>query len=410
MKINGTPLHPGQQRVVDMIKGPAKYCTVLAPRQTGKSYISQQIALYWAINNKDARVFWTSPTYQQAQRPFEEIYDGIYKSGILKSANKSEMRLTFLNGSTIQFKSVERPENLRGFTATHLICDEFAYYNDDVWNQVLKPIVLVKGQKCCFVSTPRGHNLFKTMYDLGQSAEHPEYASCRMDYHENPFVDMNEIEEARRTLPEHIYAAEYEASFVESGHTVFSNLEACQVNRWPQPQGRVYIGVDLGRQNDWTVATVVDQQGNVLEVYRDNQKDWSYMIANIVKLAKKYDAHVLVEANSIGDVVAETIKKEWPKTEAFNTTSSSKQRIIEALIIAFNTEAIKIPSKELFEPLQFELGIFEYKYSRSSRSIQYEAPAPFHDDCVMSLAIAWEAREKMKASGQYVYSTGSRRY
>ena len=410
MKIKGTGLHPGQQRVVDMVKGPAKYCTVLAPRQTGKSYISQQVALYWAINNPDARIFWTSPTYQQAQRPFEEIYDGIFKSGILKAANKSEMRLTFVNGSTIQFKSVEVPKNLRGFTATHMICDEAAYYPEDVWNQVLKPIVLVKGLKVCFVSTPRGVNWYKTMYDLGQSEEHPDYASCRMYYEENPFVDMEEIQEAKRTLPEHIFATEYEASFVESGQTVFSNIEACETNRWPQPQGRRYIGVDLGRQNDWTVATVVDEQGQVLEIYRDNQKDWSYMINNIVKLAQKHNAHVLVEANSIGDVVGETIKKQWPKTETFNTTSSSKQRIIESLIIAFNKQEIVIPSKELFEPLQFELGIFEYKYSRSNRTIQYEAPSPWHDDCVMSLAIAWEAREKMKASGQYVYSTNSKRY
>lgn len=410
MTIEGADIHPGQQRVVDMILGPAKYVTCVAPRQTGKSFISQQVALYWALNTKEARVFWIAPTYQQASKPFEEIYDGIYRAGVLKAANKSELRLTFNNGSTIQFKSIEIARNLRGFTATHMICDEAAYYPEDVWNQVLKPILLVKGQKCLFVSTPRGVNWFKTMYDLGQSDEYKDYDSCRMHYEENPFVDLNEIEEAKKTLPDHIYQAEYEGSFVESGQTVFTNLEKCTFTKWPGGNGRIYMGVDLGRQNDWSVATVVDDAGKVLEIYRDNQKDWSYMIKNMVDLAKKWNAQVLVEANSIGDVVAESIKREWPKTETFNTTSQSKQRIIEALIIAFNKEEIAIPSKELFEPLQFELEIFEYKYSRASRTIQYQSPAPWHDDCVMSLAIAWEARQKMKTSGQYIYSTNQKRY
>ena len=410
MKIEGSDLHEGQQQVVEMILGDAQCNVCIAPRQTGKSYLSQQVVLYWAINHPKANVFWIAPTYQQCMRPFEEIYDGIFLSGALKSANKSELRLTFQNGSVIHFKSIERAANLRGFTATHMLCDEAAYYPENVWAEVLRPITLVHKAKTLFVSTPRGHNWLKTMYDMGQSSEHPNYASCRMHYHQNPFIDLAEIEEARATLPEHIYAAEYEGSFVESGQTVFSNLKACSFERWPSSSGRNYMGVDLGRRADWTVATVVDSDGKVLEIYRDNKKDWAAMIGEIVKLAKKWNAHVLVESNSIGDVVEESIRREWPKTEGFATTSQSKQKIIEALIVAFNTESIRIPSKELFEPLLFELEIFEYQYSRASRSVQYQSPAPFHDDCVMSLAIAWEARERMKASGQYVYPSSSRRY
>ena len=410
MKIQGIDLHPGQQAVVEAIKGPAQYVTVLSPRQCGKSTIGNQVLLYWAINNKNARVFATAPTYAQCQKPFDEIYDGIYKSGILKSANKSELKLTFHNGSTITFKSIERPDNIRGFVATHLYCDEAAYYPDTVWPQILRPITMVNKAPCLFVSTPRSNNWFKNMYDMGLSDEHPQYASVRMKYEQNPFVDLNEIQEAKRTLPEHIFKAEYEGSFVDSGSTVFTNIEQCTFDRYPSRQGRVYLSVDLGRQNDWTVATAIDDAGNVLEIYRDNQKEWDTMIQNIVDMARKWDAQVLVEANSIGDVVLGQIKKQWPKTEGFNTTSQSKQQIIEALIVAFNRGDIGIPSKELFGPLQFELEIFEYKYSTQSRSVQYQAPSSFHDDCVMSLAIGWYAREKMKTSGQYVYSSSNRRY
>jgi hypothetical protein len=132
------------------------------------------------------------------------------------------------------------------------------------------------------------------------------------------------------------------------------------------------------------------------------------MIDQIIKLAKKWQAQVLVEANSIGDVVFEQIRKQWPKTEAFNTTAVSKQQIIESLIVDFNTEQIQIPSRDLFGPLRFELEIFQYHYSPTARTVRYEAPSPHHDDCVMSLAIANRARQQMKTSGQYTIGSVKR--
>lgn len=402
MIIEGSDLHPGQSRVVDAILGPAKYVTCVAPRQTGKSFVAQQIILYWALTFPGAKIFWIAPTYAQARKPFDELYEGIAAAGVIKSANRSNFELKFKNGSVVYFKSVERPDNIRGFTADFMICDESAYYGEDAWTSVLKPIMLVKGKKVLFISTPRGKNWFYNMYQYGLSAEYPDYATIRMHYHENPFVDQAEIEEAKRTLPEHIYQAEYEGSFVDSGQTVFTNLDQCTFHKWPKQSGRVYMGVDLGRQGDFTVATVMDDAGRVLEIYRDNQKEWHTMIDNIVKLAKKWQAQVLVEANSIGDVVYEQIKRQWPKTEPFNTTSSSKQQIIESLIVAFNKQEIQIPSRELFGALRFELEVFEYKYSPTARTVQYTAPNGLHDDTVMSLAIAWRAKEQMKTSGQYV--------
>ena len=290
-----------------------------------------------------------------------------------------------------------------------MICDEAAYYTEEVWASVLKPITLVHGKKVLFISTPRGNNWFKSMYDLGQLEDHPDYEACRMSYEQNPFIDQEEIKEARRTLPEHIFKAEYEGSFVDSGSTVFTNLEDNTFSQWPKSGSKFYCGIDLGRQGDYTVATVVNDLGQVVEIYRDNQKEWSTMIQNILNLLKKWNAKALVEANGIGDVVFDQIKREWKDTEPFMTTNTSKQQIIEGLIVSFNKGEIKIPSKELFAPLLFELSIFEYTYSPKSRAVQYGHPTGFNDDTVMSLAIAWKARESMKHTGTYV-TAGKRLY
>jgi phage FluMu gp28-like protein len=402
MIIKGPDLHAGQLKVVDLIKSKKKYIIVCAGRQNGKSFLAQSVMLNWAINTPGSTILCAAPTYSQVKRPLEEIADGLQGSGIIKSVNRSGFEIRFINGSKIIFRSVERPDNLRGLTIDYAVLDEFAYMPDSVWNKVIKPTLLVKGKQVLFISTPRGRNGFYDLFQLGQNPDNPLYASIKMSYEENPFVDMKEIEEAKKTLPEHIFAAEYLAEFTDSGQTVFTNIEACEFNEWPRVEGQVYAGLDLGRANDWTVLTIMDHSGKVLEIYRDNKQDWSYMINRVLEIVKKWKARLMVEVNGLGDVVFEQLKKQYQNTLPFVTSSKSKQDIIEALIVDFNTQAIQIPSRALFAPLQFELEIFTYTYSPRARSIQYTAPPGQHDDTVMSLAIANECRRKQSNYGNYV--------
>jgi hypothetical protein len=401
MEILGAELHKGQERIVEHVKAGTKYIVVNASRQVGKSFLATQLICYWAINNPGAVILVVAPVYSQLKRPFEELIDGLQGSKIIKDANKSEFIIRFTNKSKVIFKSAERPDSMRGLTADFCIMDEAAYMSESVWSAVVKPILLVKGKQVLFISTPRGKNWFHDLYNLGQSLDHPDYVSATMNYEENPFVNKKEIEEARTTLPEHIFNAEYLAYFEDSGNTVFNNLDACEFSTWPRVNGRVFAGLDLGRANDYTVLTVIDESGQVLEIYRDNQKDWSTMIARVLEIVKKWNAQLLVESNSIGDVIVEQIKKTWRNTQPFATTSQSKQMIIENLIMDFNAQKVKIPSNKLFTHLRFELDVFSYNYSPKARTIQYSAPNGLHDDCVMSLAIANQCRKVQQNRGSY---------
>jgi PBSX family phage terminase large subunit len=401
MQIIGSPLHKGQQRIIDLVKANHKYIVVNAGRQNGKSFLATQLILHWALNNEGAVILVVAPVYAQLKRPFEELIDGLHGSKVIKDANKSEFIIRFANKSKVIFKSAERPDSMRGLTADFCIMDEAAYMNESVWSAVVKPILLVKGKQVLFISTPRGRNWFYDIYNLGQSDDHTDYVSATMNYNENPFVDLKEIEEAKLTLPEHIFNAEYLAQFEDSGDTVFSNLDACTYTNWPRAQGKIYAGLDLGRANDYTVLTVIDETGKVLEIYRDNKKDWATMLTHVLEIVQRWNAYLMVESNSIGDVIIEQLKKQWRNTVPFTTTSQSKQMIIENLIMDFNAERIKIPSNTLFPHLRFELDVFSYTYSSKSRSVHYSAPFGLHDDCVMSLAIANHHRKSNSSRGSY---------
>ena len=152
-----------------------------------------------------------------------------------------------------------------------------------------------------------------------------------------------------------MFQQEYLAKFIDSGGEVFSSLDKNLFARYTTPQGKVYCGIDLGKQEDFTVATFMDSAGKVVDIYRANNKEWTTMTNEILVLIKKYSATVMVEVNSIGDVIYEQIKRQWQDTHPFVTTSKSKNEMIEGLILDINETTVTIPDSELFPWLLSEV-------------------------------------------------------
>jgi hypothetical protein len=199
-----------------------------------------------------------------------------------------------------------------------------------------------------------------------------------------------------------VFKQEYLAEFIDSGGEVFTNLDKNQYEGdWQKPTGKVYCGIDLAKQEDWTVATFMDANGTVVDIYRANQKEWSQMVRELVDRIRKWNATAMVEVNSIGDVIFEQLKKQWSDTHPFVTSSSSKNEIIEGLILDMNEVQVMLPPKQLFPTLIHELEIFTYEYNPKTRSIRYGHPQGMHDDCVMSLAITNYCRKTKKTLGTY---------
>jgi PBSX family phage terminase large subunit len=394
--------HRGQKEFIDLVLNTdAKYYTLVSSRQAGKTMLGMNLLLYFAINDARSKVAWISPTYMQVRKVMEELHNAIADSKIAKKVNYSTYEIHLQNGSVIYFRSADNYDALRGYTFDYMCADEASYLKEQGWKSAIQPTVLIRGKKVILMSTPRGRDFFYEMYQLGQSDEHPNYRSFKMTYKGNPFVDMSEIEAAKKTLPDQIFRAEYEGEFIEGESQVFENYSQCMVNHWPKPKGRVFVGCDLGRESDYTCAVFIDEAGQVIEIYRDNQKDWSYMINQIVERARKYDAYIMVEKNSMGTVVVENMQKIYNKVEPFITSNKSKQEIVEGLILDFHEQNVTIPSSTLYPELSNELDVFEMKYSPKSRSVVYAAREPFHDDLILALCIS-NYNRKQNQSGQYV--------
>ena len=400
----GLNLHKGQRKILNHIltHQECKYITIKTSRQWGKSLFAMQLVLNHAINESKVSIAWFSPYIAQCKKVMKQIYEAIEKSKIIKNYNQTDRIIELNNGSKIQFFGVDNEDAIRGNTFDYCVCDEAAYYPRDVFEFVIRPTLLVKGKKCYIISTPRGkHNWFYKYY----SQDNKSYTSIEGNYLENKYIDIEEIEAARQLLPDHIFRQEYLGEFLDSEFQVFQNIEKCAIlNNWAKHSSFNYAGLDLGRKNDYTVLTILNDKGEVVEIYRSNNKTWNILINDVVTILRKYNAHCVVDATGVGDAVFEQLNNVYKNVYPFIITGlgkESKQTLIEKLIISLQNNKLILPTKELYQPLHDEMSAFECVYTPTSRSIKYQAMNGFHDDIVLSLALANISLEKKINTGVY---------
>lgn len=389
--------HQNQIKIHQAINNtPCKYFTLDIGRQFGKSMLAQNQAVDFMINQGWSGA-WVSPTYKQAKKVSDELdanFEGLFQY------NKSELTMKTPNGGQMQFFSSERYDNIRGFTFDFLIIDEAAHQAEEAWTEVLRATVLVKGKKVLFVSTPKGKNWFHTMYQLGKTDDN--YTSFKFSSYDNPLIDPKEIDAARQTLPEHIFRQEYLAEFLDNGSGVFINIDEC-IGKG-KPTSNYFAGIDLGRADDYTVLTIVNDNNEEVYCERWRHMEWSAIIGNIVEQLNKFKPYTKVEANQAQDAIYEQIRDKinYPKSRVlpFVTTSKNKQPIIEDLIVQFEQKSLKFIGHEWQKS---ELESFTYEYNLKTRAIKYSAPTGLHDDYVMSRAICNHAFNTMKSSGKYTF-------
>lgn len=410
----GATLTPAQQKIADrVVNGSEKFYIINAGRQVGKSFLSVQLLLYFSINRPDSVNLYISMTYNQTLKLFNEMIRGIKDSGILKSYSKSTFEIELKNGSRIIFRSYQNPDNLRGYHVSGLaVLDEGAFCDDVFFPQVVIPMLSnFRQSKALIVSSPKGTNWFYEWYIKGTKKGrllNKNTISFKLTYLDNPFCDKAEIEALKTSMPDAIYRQEVLAEFVSNANSAFSNYKQCisqNIHNTPQYNERYYMGIDIGRQNDFTVATVMaGVSGEVVEILRLNQLTFQQITDEIVKLCKKWrPVAILQEVNGVGDPVFDMLQEKLGKErintlQPWTTTNQSKNNIVQALNIAFENREIIIPDNL---DLTDELDAFEVSYSLKNHAVTYGARVGHHDDMCMSLALVNHARRSQAQMGLY---------
>lgn len=363
----------------------ARFRVMACGRRWGKTLAACAEAIREAVRKQGAVVWWIAPTFAMANIGWRKMGE-LLPARLVANRSVSERFFELVNGARLWVKSADNPDSLRGEGLDLAIIDEAAFVNEDAWIAAVRPALADKLGRAVFISTPMGRNWFYRCFLQGQ-ADDPEWKSWTFRTADNPHIAQSEIEAAQRDMPERIFRQEFLAEFLEDAGAVFRKVsEAATACPVASGNGTV-IGVDWGKHDDFTVFTVLDRNGNMLALDRFNQIDYDVQVGRLKALAGLYKPRVIVaEQNAMGEPLVERLQRDGLPVRAFQTTNVSKTRVVEALALAFERGEIHIlPDRVLLNELQ----AFEMERLPGG-AVRYAAPSGLHDDCVISLALAWD--------------------
>jgi len=379
--------HEAQRTI---LQHPARYKVVACGRRFGKSTLARELLVVNALSGR--RWWWVAPTYKAAEDHWRSIKRTLRNfPGINVQESLKEIRTP--GGGYIGIRSTHNYEDLRGPGLHGVVMDEAAYIQRDAWIEVIQPMLLDAGDiaQALFLSTPNGRNWFWDLYRYAETAS-PIWAAFSFPTQANPRVSEQALAEIRSRTPDRVWREEYMAEFIEDESSVFRGVRdaaGVEVGERPEPGGHYVMGVDWGQSVDYTALVIMEvPRRRVVAIDRFNQVGWGLQYGRIKALYDTWKPQVIqAELNSMGGPNIEALQNMGLPVVAFNTNAQTKRPLIEQLALAIETNHISLLNDETL--LNELLG---YEVTRGSSGIpKYSAPAGFHDDLVIALALAYDA-------------------
>lgn len=402
MKINfNINLTKKQKEAYDIIH--SKECQFLIARwsrQCGKTVFSEIMLIEYLCKSNTFNAF-IAPTHNHNKKVFAELMRLLEGTGIIKKANASDLRIESVYGSILQFFSMESPTAIRGNTVSGiLVMDEASYFpmqlpsGEDPYYNVIFPIIKARKPKVLVISTPCGRQ--GMFYDLYLKAFNEEkgYYQLTATIYDDDLITDKEIEELKRGYPPLAFKQEFEVEFLDNALTVFPNFQNCFDGHFEN--GKCWIGIDpssVGEDN--TIVSVINQDNVVRQHKIDGSLDQKY--DKIARIINEYSpVATYIENNSIGEVMANEIRKKLRRKSnfyTFTTTNESKKQYISLLAVSIANNEVHF--EEDNKLLYSELSTFTFKLTKGG-NITYAAKDGYHDDTVTSLGICLQCQQDFK--------------
>jgi len=348
-KIDATPpdLHTGQIEVIKAIES-ERFVIVVAGRRWGKTTLSLVSALDQALKKK--KIWIIFPVYPQSLESWLNLKSLIRQlPEDYYEIREVEKRIVLKNGGSIQIKSANKPETLRGAGGINLIIfDEAAYQEKETWETV-RPILSDSLGKALFISTPNGINWFYELFETAKQRK--DWKIFHYTTAESPRVNMEELEQAKQELGSLVYAQEFLAEFTEVGHMFkrewfkyFDRIDG------EDPEyildGQIYKHSDLSifgcmdtalsikETADYsviiTVGSTTDGKLLVLDVFRD-RLEAPELLPKIELMINKYNMSWLgVEDSSFGLGIIQMARRQGLPIKNLKADKSKTARAVPA--------------------------------------------------------------------------------
>lgn len=391
-----------QQEVYDWLDDPfesGKIAVIKSVRQSGKTFLLQIELLKMVFSHRCTSIIF-EPTVPLARKVYKSISKALEGTNLIKSANAQLLEIEFVNGSEILFKSTEQLN--RGLVCTGLlILDELAYLDDDAVYSILPLRNAHNSPLICASSPFTMDGYYYEMYLQGLG-DNPNIKT--FDWSKNPeierFLTKEQKELYRQTMSKAKFTTEVLGEFLTSDGLLFQHLQECIKDVSLKEGDILYCGIDFGAgsDDDYTVLSVFNNQGEMVKMYRTNhlspmqQVDWLCGLLEELNQGHTIKS-ILCEQNSIGQVYIDAMKRKLPKGVTLTnwvTSNKSKQDLVTTFQISLENEMVSVLDSPI---LLNELKKYQAEINTKTKTITYNG-YKCNDDTVMATMLAYWAYKK----------------
>jgi len=221
-----------------------RFKIVAAGRRTGKSRLAAWLLIVNALQAERGHVFYVAPTQGQAR---DIMWQTLLELGnpVISGSHINNLQIKLVNGATISLKGADRPETMRGVSLKFLVLDEYADMKPDVFEQILRPALADQKGCAMFIGTPMGRNHFYDLYKYAELGDDETYKAWHFTSYDNPILDPNEIDTAKKSMSSYAFRQEFMASFEARGSEMFKEDWVKFADEDADGGGDYYITVDL---------------------------------------------------------------------------------------------------------------------------------------------------------------------
>lgn len=401
---------------LDAIFTPARYSVIEASTKSGKTFGCLCWLFEQAIldRREGGRYWWVAPSAEQARIGFRRLRFGINRGGLHLDYERqtAPQELGLPNGCAVVFHTAEKPNNLYGDDVRAAVLDEATRARHEAWFALRSTLTATNGPARLIGNVVGSKNWAFQMArhaELEQANDPRTWHYARITAYDAVMAGVlkaEEVEDAKRTLPEWIFRELYEA-VPNALASVMGDVRKCVLANgvsladgelhWKGEGRPIVWGWDLGRKRDWTVGIALDANGRVCRVVR-MQRDWPY-VEQAIKEQVGTMVHALVDQSGVGDPIVQNLQRECgSNVVGVLWTPQMKQQLYEGLARAIQDQAVWYPDGVIVS----ELLAVEYEHTRVG--VRYFVPEDLHDDCISALAMAWQGFFKELPGGYFQWA------
>jgi phage terminase large subunit-like protein len=308
--------------------------------------------------------------------------------------------LALRNGHVVSVRSADRPDAIRGLTLdTALWVDEAPLVSRQAWDAAQGCLVAAAAPRVLLTGTPKGRTGW--LFELWRQRD-AEVARFRFRSGDSPVANPAVIARLRASYGALAAAQELDAVFTDDRSQPFPPDAVDRflvADALPFRGARRSLGLDLAKQKDFTVCTLMNEFGEAWVLGRWRHVAWPDTEARVVRLAEEHEALVVIDVGhggGFGGALHDYLVRALGKARLLPVRTGNlgvKAELIETL--SADVEHGRLRAERAgphADQLRHELLWFAAtrRVSAGVERITYEGPAgeEEHDDCVLSLALA----------------------